>query len=305
MSDDPLHYPMRRYGMDHDRYAWSMLSTRKPVQWPGGKTLALWVNVGMQFFPMNPQKKPLSVAGNMTMPYPDLRHYSLRDYGNRVGIYRLLKAFDRYGVKPTFAFNTRLAERYPALLREVLERGDEISCHSWSMDTAHAAGLDPAAEAELVKRAVGGLRELIQRDIRGWISPGKLESAATPELIKAEGIAYCCDWVNDDMPYTFRTDHGPLWAMPLSTELEDRFVLMDNLHSAQSWAEQVCDACDLLLKEAAQQGGRILSLSVHPWVLGQPHRIKYLEQALEYITAQPQVWSAHAGTILDAFAAQQ
>lgn len=305
MSDDPLHYPMRRYGMDHDRYEWSMLSNRKPVQWPGGKTLALWVNVGMQFFPMNPLKKPLSVAGNMTMPYPDLRHYSLRDYGNRVGIYRMLKAFDRYGVKPTFAFNTRLAERYPALLQEVLERGDEISCHSWSMDTAHATGLDAAAEAELVKRAVGGLRTLTKRDIRGWISPGKLQSAATPELIKAEGIDYCCDWVNDDMPYAFSTEHGPLWAMPLSTELEDRFVLMDNLHSAQSWAEQVCDACDLLLKESASQGGRILSLSLHPWVLGQPHRIKYLEQALEYITAQPQVWSAHAGTILDCFAAQQ
>ncbi len=302
---DPLHYPVRRHGMDHDRYAWSMLSTRKPVHWPGGKTLALWVNVGMQFFPMNPQKKPLSVAGNMTMPYPDLRHYSLRDYGNRVGIQRLLKAFDRYGVKPTFAFNTRLAERTPALLRQVLERGDEISCHSWSMDTAHAGGLDPAAEAELVKRSIGGLRTLTKREIRGWISPGKLQSAATPELIKTEGIDWCGDWVNDDMPYSFRTDHGPLWAMPLSTELEDRFVLMDNLHSAQSWAEQVSDACDLLLKEAATEGGRILSLSLHPWVLGQPHRIKYLEQAMEYITAQPQVWSAHASTILDAFTAQQ
>lgn len=302
---DPLSYPMRRYGMDHDRYQWSMLGQRKPVHWPGGKRLALWVNVGMQFFPMNPQKKPLSVAGNMTMPYPDLRHYSLRDYGNRVGIFRLLKAFDRYGVKPSFAFNTRLAERTPTLLHEILERGDEISCHSWSMDTAHAGGLDPTQEAELVKRAVGGLRDLTRRAIRGWIGPGKLQSATTPELIKAEGIDYCCDWVNDDMPYRFRTDHGPLWAMPLSTELEDRFVMMDNLHSASSWAEQVIDACDLLLKEAETEGGRILSLNLHPWVIGQPHRIKYLEQALEYVMAQPQVWSAPASDILDAFTAQQ
>ena len=300
---DPLTYPMRRYGMDHERYEWSMLGDRKPVQWPGGKTLALWVNVGMQFFPLNPQKKPLSVAGNMTMPYPDLRHYSLRDYGNRVGIQRLLKAFDRYGVRPTFAVNTRLAEREPVLLRQLLERGDEIACHSWSMDTAHAGGLDPAAEAELVKRAVGGLRELTRRDIRGWISPGKIQSAITPELIKAEGIAWCGDWVNDDMPYAFRTDHGPLWAMPLSTELEDRYLLLDQLHPAASWAEQVRDACDLLRQEAETEGGRILSLSIHPWVLGQPHRIKYLEQALEYVMAQPGVWSASASEILDAFTA--
>lgn len=304
-TGDPLSYPMRRRGMDHDRYEWSMLGMRKPVTWPGGAKLALWVNVGMQFFPLNPAKKPLSVPGNMTMPYPDLRHYSLRDYGNRVGIYRMLRAFDRHGVKPTFAFNTRLAERYPALLRDVLARGDEILCHSWSMDTAHAGGLDPAAEAELVKRSLGRLRELTQRPIRGWISPGKLESAATPDLVRAEGIEYFCDWVNDDMPYRFHTARGDLWAMPLSTELEDRFVLLDNLHPAASWAEQVRDACDLLLDEASREGGRILALSVHPWVLGQPHRIRYLEEALAYVTAQPGVWSAGAGAILDAFGAQQ
>lgn len=300
----PLDYPMRRYGMDHDRYDWSMLAGRKSVQWPGDARLALWVNVGLQFFPMNPQKKPLSVPGNMTMPYPDLRHYSLRDYGSRVGIYRLLRAFDRYRIRPTFAVNTRLAERYPALLADILARGDEILCHSWSMDTAHAGGLDPAAEAELVKRSLGRLRELTRREIRGWISPGKIESAHTPDLIKAEGVTYFCDWVNDELPYRFRTAHGDLWAMPLSTELEDRFVLLDNLHPAASWAEQVMDACDLLLDEAAREGGRILALNVHPWVLGQPHRIRYLEQALEYVCAQPGVWCAPAGEILDAFAAQ-
>jgi allantoinase len=305
MSDDALHYPMRRQGMDHDRYAWSMLGQRKAVKWPGGKSLALWVHVGMQFFPMNPQGKPLKVAGNMTMPYPDLRHFSLRDYGNRVGIYRLLKAFDQYGVKPAFAYNTRLAQRYPALLGTILDRGDEIIGHSWSMDTAHAGGLDPDAETELVRRALTGLRELTGRPIRGWISPGKIESPITPDLIRAEGIDWFCDWVNDDMPYRFITPNGPLWAMPLSTELEDRFVLLDNLHSAESWSEQVRDACNLLLKEAADEGGRILSLSIHPWVLGQPHRIKYLEQALDYIMAQPQVWSAYPSDILDVFAAQQ
>lgn len=306
MSAGPLEYPMRRRGMDHERYDFSMLGARKPVRWPTGAKLALWVNVGLQFFPLNPSKKPVSVPGNMTMPYPDLRHYSLRDYGNRVGLFRMLAAFDRFKVKPTFAMNTRLAEKYPALLRDILARGDEITCHSWSMDTAHAGGLDPAAEAELVKRSLGRLRELTKRDIRGWISPGKQESAVTPDLIKAEGIEYFCDWVNDDMPYAFRTANGPLWAMPLSTELEDRFVLLDNLHPAQSWAEQVQDACDLLLAEAASSGsGRILSLSLHPWVLGQPHRIRYLEQALEHVTSKPGVWSASAGEILDAFTAQQ
>lgn len=305
MNNSPLHYPMRRHGMDHDRYDWSMLSERKAVAWPGGKSLALWVNVNLQFFPLNPQGLPVKVPGNMSMPYPDLRHYSLRDYGNRVGIYRLLDAFDRYGVKPTVACNARLAERAPALLDVIKSRGDEIIGHSWSMDTAHSTGLAPEAEAELVSRSLARLRELSGQAVRGWLSPGKLESAITPELVKAEGIDYLCDWVNDDMPYPLRTEHGAMWAMPLSTELEDRFVLLDNLHSAESWAEQVCDAFELLLTESQTQGGRMLALNLHPWVIGQPHRIKYLERALATICQHDAVWCASASQILDQFIAQQ
>jgi hypothetical protein len=96
MALDKSHlvYPQRKYGMDHDRYKWSMLSDRKAVTWPGSKKLAVWVNVPLQFFPLDQKGVPFSVPGGMTMPYPDLRHYSLRDYGNRVGIYRFFKAFD-------------------------------------------------------------------------------------------------------------------------------------------------------------------------------------------------------------------
>lgn len=303
--NNPLHYPMRRAGMDHDRYDWSMLADRPALRWPGDKKLALWVNVNLQFFPLNPTGKPIKVAGNMTMPYPDLRHFSLRDYGNRVGIFRLLKAFDQFNITPTFAINAQVAERYPALLDAVLQRDNEILCQSWNMDTAHAGGLNKEDEAALVNRAVNRLKELTGRNIRGWISPGKIESPNTPDLIKAAGIDYFCDWVNDELPYSFRTENGPLWAMPLSTELEDRFVLMDNLHPAVSWAEQVCDACDLLIEEAQKEGGRMLALNLHPWVIGQPHRIKYLEQALAYISAKTEVWSASASDILDAATAQQ
>ena len=99
----PLDYPNRRHGNDHDRYAWSMLTDRPPLVWPQGTGLALFVVVPLQFFPLNPQGKPLKVPGNMVMPYPDLRHYTLRDYGNRVGIHRLLKALDAASVVPTFA----------------------------------------------------------------------------------------------------------------------------------------------------------------------------------------------------------
>ncbi len=306
LDREHLEYPLRRYGMDHERYDWSMLSERKAVQWPGGAKLALWINVSLQFFPLNQRGKPFAVPGGMTMPYPDLRHFSLRDYGNRVGIYRFLQAFDRYGIRPSFAINTELAERAPYLLQRLLERGDELLCHGWNMDSLHYGGQPRDEEAELVARALDRLRDLSGARIRGWISPARNESEHTPELLVENGIEYFCDWVNDDIPYRFRTGAGELVAMPLSNELEDRFVIMNNLHSEQSWQEQVCDAADFLIAEAEATGsGRILSLNLHPWMLGQPHRIGRLEAALEYLTALPGVWCAAAGDILDCWEGQQ
>ncbi len=305
LDKEHLEYPHRRYGMDHDRYDWSMLSERRAVTWPEGKQLALWINVGLQFYPLNQRGTPFAVPGGMTMPYPDLRHYSLRDYGNRVGIYRFLQAFDRFGVKATFAMNTELAVRAPHLLARICDRGDEILCHGWNMDSLHYGGQDPAEEASLIRRSLDRLRELSGQAINGWISPARNESENTPEILAQHGVRYFCDWVNDDMPYRFRTGKGELVAMPLSNELEDRFVLMNNLHSEQSWLEQVCDAADFLLAEAQSGGGRILGLNIHPWMLGQPHRIGKLEAALEYISALPGVWNASANDILTCWQHQQ
>ncbi len=305
LDREHLEYPARRYGMDHDRYNWSILSERKPVQWPQEKRLALWVNVALQYFPLDQQGIPFKVPGGMTMPYPDLRHYSLRDYGNRVGIYRLLKAFDRYKVTASFAVSTRLAERTPYLMATLAERKGEILCHGLHQDALHYGGQEREDESAQVRRALDGLREITGQEINGWLSPARNESANTPELLAENGVRYFCDWVNDDMPYRFRTDQGELTAMPLSAELEDFFIIGQNLHSPQSWQEQVCDACDLLLEESERQGGRILALNIHPWMLGQPHRIAYLEQALAYITAQQGVWSATPAEILASWLAQQ
>lgn len=299
-----LEYPHRSYGMDHDRYEWSMLDNRPHIQWPNEKKLAVWVNVCLQFFPINQKGEPFNVPGGMTMPYPDLRHYSLRDYGNRIGIYRFLKAFDKYEVTPTFAMNTRLAERNPYLLNVIKERGSEITSHGLHMDALHFGGQDINDERELVKRSLNGLRDLSGQDITGWLSPARNESENTPDLLAEEGVKYFCDWVNDDMPYSFKTKHGNIMAMPLSNELEDKFLLMNNLHSEQSYVDQVCDACDFLITESQRSGGRILSLNVHPWMLGQPHRIAKFEQALEYIMSKQEVWSASASEILSAFQKQ-
>ena len=188
LDKEYFEYPHRSYGMDHDYYDWSMLSDRAPISWPDGKQVALWVNVALQYFPLNQQGKPFAPTGGMTTAYPDLRHYTLREYGNRIGIFRVLKALDEYGVKPTFAVQTRLAERYPYLINKLLERGDEIICHGYHMDAPHYGGQDRGEEAERVERSLSGLRQITQREIKGWLSPSKSQSFNTPELLVANGV---------------------------------------------------------------------------------------------------------------------
>ncbi len=305
LDDSYFEYPHRSYGMDHDCYDWSMLADRKPVHWPDGKRLALWVNVALQFFPLDQQGKPFPPPGGMTTAYPDLRHFTLRDYGNRVGVYRIMRALDRYNVRASFSMNSRLAERVPYLVKRVVERGDEIICHGWDMDTPHYGGLARDDEASVIAKSLEVLREASGQDVLGWLSPGKSQSHNTPELLVANDVRYMCDWINDDMPFPFRTAAGEIVAMPLSTELEDRFIISNNLHSEAEYADQIVDAFDYLYREAAEQGGRLLALNIHPWMLGQPHRIGRLEQVLEHITGHRQVWSAKPAEICEAWQAAQ
>ena len=110
-----------------------------------------------------------------------------------------------------------------------------------------------------------------------------------------------CDWINDELPFPFHTRAGDIVAMPLSTELDDRFIIQDNLHSESEYAEQIKDAFDFLYGESKELGGRMLALSIHPWMLGQPHRIGKLEEVLDYIMGHRGVWSASAGEICRAW----
>ena len=193
--------------------------------------------------------------------------------------------------------NAALAQRNPYLIRRLVERGDEIIGHGWHMDSPHFGGMDAQAEEDLIKRSLSVLRDATGQEINGWLSPGRSQSKNTPDMLAQQGISYMGDWINDDMPYAFRTESGDITAMPLSLELEDRFILMDNLHSEVEYADQIKDAFDYLYAESEHQGGRLLALAIHPWILGQPHRIGRLEDVLAHIMGHDGVWSASAGQI--------
>ncbi len=308
MALDPkyLEYPHRHYGMDHERYAWSMLARRAPVSWPDGAGVALWVNLAVQFFPLNQSGKPFRAPGGMSTPYPDLRHFTLREYGNRVGLFRCLEALDSAGITPTFSVNAAIVEHCPQLLDRLNRRGNEILASSWHMDTLHHGGMPIDEEAALIDRALGTLRASVNTAVTGWLSPAGSQSRNTPDLLAGAGIRYMGDWINDELPYPFATERGELIALPLSLELDDQYIVQHNLHSEWEYADQVKDACDHLLAEAAASGqGRLLALSIHPWLMGQPHRIAALESVLQHLAGQTGIWSASASDIVAAWAAQR
>ncbi len=295
-----LAYPRRRYGMDHDRYAWSMLADRPPLRWPDGRPLAVWINVALEHFPLDAKGAGFKAPGGMTMPYPDLRHYTLRDYGNRVGVFRVLDALAAHGLQASFAVNGELARRYPALLRAVAATGGELVAHGWNMDCVHYGGLDEATERGWIADSLAALAPYARAAVRGWLSPARSESPRTPEFVRAAGLAWIADWVNDELPYRFETAAGPLAALPLSLELEDRFVVGENLHAEAEYADQAIDACEFLLAEAERLGaGRLLALNVHPWVMGQPHRIGQLERLFAHLAARgDRIWNAPPSAIV-------
>ncbi len=278
-------YPHRGPGMDQGRYPFRRLAKQAPVAWPGGAKLLLWVTLHLEHFPMNMGSKPFTPPGGMSRPGVSVWDYTQRDYGNRVGFYRLMKLFDKHGIKPTIAMNSEVAVRYPYLLDRILERGWEIAASGTDMGHLHHGGLVEEAEREQVQKSFGDLRRLSGQAVTGWHSPAHSQSQNTPDLVAEAGGLYIADWINDDMPYAFATRAGELTQMPLSYDLSDRKILYQQSLPAAVYAHQIDMACKCLRAEAETRGGRILSLSLSPWVAGLPAQIRTLDGLLGRITA--------------------
>ena len=304
MTLDPayLDYPKRRLGYDHDLYPWSALKDRPPVIWPGGKSVALWLCVSLEWFPILPSDTPFRAPGHMQTAYPDYRHYTARDYGNRVGVYRLLDAFAKVGAVASFATNAAIADRYPELIADIVAGGHEIIAHSTDMNGTIASGVPIDDERALIATSLDTLERVSGTRPRGWLSIARSQSWNTPDLLREAGLTFACDWVNDELPYRF---NNGLINLPLNHELSDRQIITVQQQSADSYAQQMVDACDWLTAEARTHGGRMLPLHLTPYIMALPYRIGALEDLLADLTQRPEVWTASGGAIVDGWAAQQ
>lgn len=289
MTLDPsyLEYPRRREGMDHDLYRWSNLFARKPLAWPNGEKVLTWVVIDLEWFPITPNAKPFLAPGHMQTAYPDYRHYTSRDYGSRVGIYRLLDALAKAGARASIAMNGAIAERYPALVRDIVAAGHEIIGHATDMNATIGTGVPEAEERAMIATTLNTIERGAGTRPSGWLSIARSQSFATPALLAEAGLTYQCDWVNDDLPYRMATANGPILNLPLNHELSDRQILTVQQQSMASYCEQMQDAFAWLAREADTYGGRMLALNVTPYITGLPYRMAEFDALLQWLGRQP------------------
>lgn len=219
----------------------------------------------------------------MVTPYPDMRYYTSRDYGNRVGIFRFVKLFDELGIKASVATQVAVAKRYPSLIAELVSRDYELIGHSIDANGIQYGGMDEAVERDLITSSIAALEEASGTKVGGWHSIAKSESENTLGLLAEAGVDYVCDWVNDDLPYEMTTPNGTITAMPLSQEISDRQIIIGCHQTEDQYVEQVKDQFDTLYAESVQYGGRILALTLTPYIMGLPYRIAALKEVLEYV----------------------
>jgi allantoinase len=302
MSLDPtyLEYPKRGYGQDMDRYDWALAKDRAPVRLASGAQVAAMIVVACEHHVIDPKRSPFAHPHGMVTPFPDLRHFTSRDYGNRVGVFRILEALRARGLTATFALSAALLERAAPLVDAILNDGHEIAAAGLHGDAIHHSGDETQAERD----RIGQVRDMFEAAglmPKTWLSPARQQSFATPDLLTEAGFTAVLDWESDSVPLNLRTAHGPLAALPLFNELEDFKLLVERKQDEAVWTRQILEAKDFLKSEHASRGASVLGFQLTPFVAGQPFRILALEALLDGLAADEAVWCAGADEIAGAF----
>ena len=279
MDKSYLEYPKRGYGQDHEFYDWRMSTKRPKLTWDNDAKVAVTFIIPLEFFPLNPSGIPFKHPGAMVTPYPDLRHFTVRDYGNRVGVFRILETLEQTNVKATFVVNGEIVKRYPPLLDMIKSQGHEIAAHGLSTDDIHHEGLSSTKENKLINDSLS----CFDNAPKGWMSPARNQSSKTLERLARAGIEYCLDWEMDQVPVQAITLNGDITLVPNNYELSDFTLLHTRRQTEESWLKQIENSIDLLLEEHTRFGSQMLGLTLTPYIIGQPFRIWALRALLSHI----------------------
>ncbi len=277
----------------HGRYAYRPIVDRPDYDWPDGRRLAIYFGVNYEVFDfgggLGPELAPAQTD-------PDVMNYAWRDYGNRVGAWRLFDLFDRLGLRTTALLNADVLDRCPGLAEACRDRGDEIAAHGGTNATAQGSLAHPH-ETRMIADVTERLATLGVRPT-GWLGPWISESDATPDLLAENGYRYVLDWAHDDQPTRLATSHGGLLSIPYSQEINDLPAIIARKQEAVTFAAMIRDGVEQLLSECDRRP-LVLGIALHPYIMGQAHRVPALAGVLTELRAanDPRIWWTTAGDI--------
>jgi peptidoglycan/xylan/chitin deacetylase (PgdA/CDA1 family) len=272
--------------LPRDRFDYVPLPARKPWKLPRGARIAVWtiVNVEEWDFEKAMARQYLTTPQGVAV-VPDVPNWAWHDYGMRVGFWRLLEALAKRKIRATTAINAHVVEAYEPVARAMRDAGWEFMAHGVVQGAMHLL----PDERKAIRQAVELIEKFTGKKPRGWLGPGLTETWETLDYLKAEGIEYVSDWVNDDQPYEIRTRSGPLVSVPYTLECNDIPMMVIQHHTSAEWLQRCKDQFDRLYAEGAKNP-RVMALAVHPYISGVPHRIKYFEAVYDHMRKKPGVW---------------
>ncbi|MEU6701620.1 polysaccharide deacetylase family protein [Pseudonocardia sp. NPDC046786] len=278
-------------------FRYSPIVDRPPLSWPGGARVAVHVGLNIEYFV--PGLPSTSIWPGTADLVPDALNHGWRDYGARVGIWRTIDVLDRHGVRPSALLNSLVVEHNPQIVAAGRDRGWAWLAHG-STNSALHTGLDADTERAVLREIVDTIEGGTGTRPRGWMGPGLTETARTPELLAELGFDHVLDWTNDDQPYPL-TVPGML-SVPYTLELND-LLLFARGSTGPEFVRMVRDQYEQLRADAADGSGRVLALALHPFVIGQAFRTRYLDEVLGWLTAQPDAWMTTTDAIADHYRA--
>jgi peptidoglycan/xylan/chitin deacetylase (PgdA/CDA1 family) len=280
-------------------FPYSPIVDRPRLEWPKGAHVALWIIPNIEYFSLLERPGGYGAHGKI----PDVVMWSERDYGNRVGVFRLMDTLNRYGMRGTVALNSNLCAEHPQIIAEGNKRGWEWMGHNES-NTRRLNEAAPGEEAGIIRRTLDTIGRAAGQRPTGWLSSGLQQTWDTLDLLAAEGVEYQGDWCNDDQPYVMNLDSGrSIIAMPYTQQLNDKSAIERRFVSAEGFGQMICDQFDVLYREGAKSG-RVMAIALHPYLIGVPHRIGALDKALKYISRHKKVWKTTGSEIARHYLAQ-
>ena len=291
----PKNPPPLPAGMDNPWYDYSPFPKRPKLNWPRNARVGWFVLLHLEYWELMADEtsyKDPRYVGEYGSFNPDYRTWTQREYGNRVGIFRVLDVLDRYQIRAGVAVNAMAAQRYPYLIEQFKRRNYEFIAHGHSANRMITSKMSEAEEKAEIDASVAAIEKATGQRPTGWLGQDYGESARTPGLLADAGLDYVLDWPNDDQPYRMKVGRKFV-SLPNQPEWDDVQQLWLRRIPTTRYPDIVGEAFELLHHE----GGQVFNLSIHPWLMGMAHRIKYLDEALRRIERFGNAWQATPGEV--------